>query len=61
MPTDHVCNNMVIDGATLTCRIHYKGQEYFFCPDFCRKMCEENPTRYATLARSMDLGPDIRC
>jgi Cu+-exporting ATPase len=60
MATDPVCY-MVIDEDESTCRTHYKGEEYFFCSDFCRKKFEENPARYAKLARSMDLGPDISC
>ncbi|HQK56287.1 MAG TPA: YHS domain-containing protein [Methanolinea sp.] len=60
MPTDPVCY-MVFDEDKSQCRLHYKGQEYFFCSDFCRKKFEENPARYAKLARSMDIGPDISC
>ncbi|MCQ8893727.1 MAG: YHS domain-containing protein [Methanolinea sp.] len=60
MPTDPVCY-MVIDEDESACRTRYKGQEYFFCSDFCKKKFEENPARYAKIARSMDLGPDISC
>jgi YHS domain-containing protein len=60
MPTDPVCY-MVIDEDEASCRCEYKGQEFFFCLDFCRKKFEENPDKYARLARSLDIGPDISC
>ncbi len=60
MPTDPVCYK-VIDEDEAACRITHKGQEFYFCSDFCRKKFEENPGKYATVARSMDIGPDISC
>ena len=60
MPTDPVCYK-VIDEDEAACRITHKGQEFYFCSDFCRKKFEENPGKFARLARSMDIGPDISC
>jgi len=60
MPTDPVCYK-VIDEDEAACRITHKGQEFYFCSDFCRKKFEENPGKYIKLARSMDIGPDISC
>ncbi|MDI9632519.1 MAG: YHS domain-containing protein [Methanolinea sp.] len=60
MPTDPVCYT-VIDENEASFRSTYGGQEFFFCSDFCRRKFEENPARYAKLARSMDIGPDISC
>jgi len=47
MPTDPVCYK-VIDEDEAACRITHKGQEFYFCSDFCRKKFEENPGKYAT-------------
>jgi len=52
---------MVVDEDETACRTHYQGQEFYFCSDFCRKKFEQNPGRYAKLARSLDIGPDISC
>ena len=60
MATGPVCY-MVVDEDEARARSSYKGQEYFFCSDFCRKKFEENPARYVKLARSMDIGPNITC
>jgi YHS domain-containing protein len=60
MATDPVCY-MVVDEDEARCRASYRGTIYYFCSDFCRKKLEENPERYAKLARSLDLGPDISC
>ncbi|HOS81210.1 YHS domain-containing protein [Methanospirillum sp.] len=60
MPTDPVCY-MVVDEDEATIRSSYRGQEFFFCSEFCKKKFEEDPARYARLARSLDIGPDISC
>ncbi|OPZ43396.1 MAG: YHS domain protein [Euryarchaeota archaeon ADurb.BinA087] len=60
MATDPVCY-MVVDEDETACRTYYQGQEYYFCSDFCRKKFKQNPGRYAKLARSLDIGPDISC
>jgi len=60
MATDPVCS-MGVDEDEARCRASYRGTIYYFCSDFCRKKFEENPERYAKLARSLDLGPDISC
>jgi YHS domain-containing protein len=52
---------MIVDEEEATARITYGGQEFFFCSEFCKKKFEENPARYAKLARSLDIGPDISC
>lgn len=60
MATDPVCY-IVIDEDDPAFRTRYKGQEFYFCSDFCRKRFDEKPERYRKLARSMDIGPDISC
>ena len=60
MATDPVCY-MVVDEDETEYSTHYKGQEYFFCSDFCRRKFEHDPGPYVKLARSMDIGPDISC
>ena len=60
MATDPVCY-MVVDEDESEYRASYKGQEFHFCSEFCKKKFEKNPERYVKLARSLDIGPDISC
>ncbi|HUU74774.1 MAG TPA: YHS domain-containing protein [Methanoregulaceae archaeon] len=39
----------------------HKGRTYYFCSEFCRKKFEENPDKYAKLAKPIDIGTDISC
>lgn len=48
-PTDPVCCMGMNEDAS-TCTTQYKGQEYFFCLDFCEKKNEERPLWFATRA-----------
>ena len=60
MATDPVCYTNV-DEENTRFETEYKGERYWFCTAFCMRKFEENPEKYAKLARSLDLDPNITC
>jgi YHS domain-containing protein len=60
MATDPVCYS-AIDEDEARYSSRYKGQDYFFCSGFCKRKFDENPGRYAKMARNIDTGSDITC
>lgn len=57
MATDPVCL-AIIDDDAVRFRSTYKGLEYAFCCDYCRKQFEENPKRYSRIAH--DISVDLK-
>jgi len=60
MATDPVCYGEVEERGAKH-RASFKGQEYFFCTASCRKKFEENPERYARLATTFHIDPQMSC
>ena len=60
MAMDPVCYGEVEEEEARFCST-YKGTDYYFCSDFCRKKFEENPEKYAKLAQKIDIGTDFSC
>lgn len=60
MAMDPVCY-VDVDEDTARFSSTYRGTDYHFCSDFCRKKFEENPEKYARLATKIDIGTDISC
>ncbi|KQC11475.1 MAG: hypothetical protein APR55_07675 [Methanolinea sp. SDB] len=60
MAMDPVCY-VDVDEDTARFGSAYRGTDYYFCSDFCRKKFEENPEKYARLATKIYIGKDISC
>ncbi len=49
MAKDPICGMTVSEEKGL--KVDYQGQTYYFCSDFCRKLFDKDPERYAILIR----------
>jgi len=61
MATDPVCF-AIVDEDAAPFKENYKGKEYYFCTNYCRKQFLENPKRYTRLNSDINLSPgDASC
>lgn len=54
MATDPVCY-MVVDEENAQYKSTYKGAEYYFCCDYCRKQFDANPKKYSRVVPDMNI------
>jgi YHS domain-containing protein len=62
MAIDPICK-MEVDEKSAKYKTEYKGKTYYFCAPGCKKMFEDNPTKYVgdSSAGSRHMGHSCGC